>query len=91
MKDDFQEFRTEALVRLKTIELKIDHANEDRNEIKKDLEDYRIYMDTELGKLDNKCIYIEREMPNASTYKFIAVTVSIIITAAVGIIIAGFR
>ena len=91
MQDDFIEFKTEALVRLKAIELKIDHANEDRDEIKRDLADYRQYMDRELAKLDNKCIYIEQNSPNVGTFKIITTIVIAVCISIVGIVLGFLR
>ena len=91
MKDDFNEFKTEALVRLKAIELKIDHANEDRNEIRQDLVEYRQYMDRELDKLDAKCVYIEQNSPNAGTFKLLTTIIIGVCLAVTGIVLGFFR
>lgn len=91
MKEDFQEFKTEAMVRLKAIELKIDHAEENRQEIVKDLAEYRHYMDIELAKLDNKCTYIEQNSPNIGTFKLITTIVIAVCISVVGIVLGFFR
>lgn len=91
MQDDFNEFKTEALVRLKAIELKIDHAEENRQEIIKDIEDYRTYIDRELSKLDAKCVYIEQNSPNIGTFKIITTIVIAVCVSIVGIVLGFLR
>ena len=91
MRDDFQDFKTEILVRLAKLEAKAEALGVTDNNIANDIEELKTYTTKELEKLDAKCQFIEREMPSASTYKFIGVVVSIIITAAVGIIVYGIR
>ncbi len=91
MKDDFNAFKLEALVRLKEIELKIDHAVEDRDEIRKDLIEYRHYMDKELDKLDAKCVYIEQTTPNAGTFKLVTTIIVGVCIAIIGIVLGFFR
>ena len=91
MRDDFQDFKTEILVRLARLETKAEALGATDTNLTKEIEDLKSYTTQQLEKLDAKCTYIERDMPSASTYKFIGVVVSIIITAAVGIIVAGLR
>ena len=91
MQDDIQAFKTEVLVKIARLEGKVETLGSNDLHLQDDIEELKQMVNENLKKLDDKCTYIERDMPSASTYKFIIIVVGVVITAAVGIITSALR
>ena len=91
MQDEIHTFRTEVMVRLAKLETKLELMESKDLDLVKDIEDLKEFTNKSLEKIDAKCTYIERDMPSASTYKFITIVVGVVLTAAVGIIVSALR
>ena len=74
------------MVRLAKLEERANTFLQHDNQLAEDIAELKAYMNTNLEKLDAKCTYIERDMPSASTYKFIILVVGVFLTAAIGIL-----
>ena len=91
MQEDLSNLRLEVLIRLTKLEAKAELLESNDSNLKEDIEEIKTVFNDNLVKLDEKLTYIERDMPSASTYKFIIVVVGIVLTAATGIILSAIR
>ena len=68
---ELEKFKINALLKIQALEVKLDASDEDKEELKEEVKEFKKIVVDDIDRLNDKFEAFKDEMPNKTTYKII--------------------